>query len=222
MVAKKSDIKRYVTDGIRKTVNKFREYPHIFFSEMDIHAYLYHCLYSSKLEVKTRDGIITSCLHKEYPTNFRYSKDSMEDFGLRKIGRRGNFDLAVLNPEFIEEFDIKNVINKEIRDIEIRSQNKEKFRNELLFAIELKYVVNNHKSFVKEVEKDIEKLTIASKYQSFEAYNLVFCNHEYRYMSELEKIIEKPNPTIKNLLATSFYKDSKKVTPKTITNGWNT
>ena len=93
MVTKKSDIKLLVTDGIRKTVNKFREYPHIFFTAMDIHAYLYHCLYSSNFEVTTRDGIITSCLHKEYPTNFRYSKDSMDDFGLRKKGRRGNFDL---------------------------------------------------------------------------------------------------------------------------------
>ncbi len=219
MVTKKSDIKLLVTDGIRKTVNKFREYQHIFFTEMDIHAYLYHCLYSSKLEVTTRDGIITSCLHKEYPTNFRYSKDSMDDFGLRKKGRRGNFDIAILNPEFIEEFDIKNVINKDVRDVEMRRHNKEKFRKELLIAIEIKYVVNNNKSFVEEVEKDNKKLSIASTYQSFEAYNLVFCNHEYKYMNELKKIIEETNPAIRSLLAVSFYKDYKKVTPKPITNG---
>jgi len=221
MVAKKSDIKIYVNDGIRKTVNKFREYPHIFFTEMDIHAYLYHCLYSTKLEVKTRDDIITSCLHKEYPTNFRYDKKSMTNYGLNKEGRRGNFDLVVLNPDFIEEFDIKNVVNKDVRDLELRSQNKEKFRNELLIAIEIKYAVNNNKSFVKEVEKDIKKLSIASTYQRFEAYNLVFCNHEYKYMNELKKTIEEANPTIKSLLAISYYRDSKKVTPKPITNGWN-
>ena len=221
MVAKKSDIKIYVTDGIRKTVNKFREYPHIFFTEMDIHAYLYYCLYNTKLEVKTRDDIITSCLHKEYPTNFRYDKKSMTNYGLIKEGIRGHFDLVILNPEFIEEFDIKNVVNKDIRDVELRSQNKEKFRNELLIAIELKYVINNSKSFVEEVEKDITKLSIASKYQSFEAYNLVFCNHEYKYLNELKKTIEKPNPAIKSLLAISYYRDSKKETPKPITNGWN-
>ena len=215
------ELKGFVHDKIRKTVNKFREYPHIFFTEMDIHAYLYHCLYSSKLEVKTRDEIITSCLHKEYPTNFRYSKKNMKNYGLSKKGRRGNFDLVVLNPEFIEEFDIKNVINKDIRDVEIRSQNNEKFRKELLIPIEIKYVVNNSKSFVEEVEKDIQKLSIASKYQSFEAYNLVFCNHEYKYMNELKNTIEKPNPAIKSLLAISYYRDSKKVTPKPITNGWN-
>jgi len=201
MITDKSNLTAYVDYGIRKTVNKFGEYPHIFFTEMDIHAYLYHCLYSSKLEVKTRDGIITSCLHKEYPTNFRYSKDSMEDFGLRKKGRRGNFDIAILNPEFIEAFDIKNVINKDVRDVEMRSHNEEKFRKELLIAIEIKYIINNNESFVKEVEKDIKKLSIASEYQSFEAYNLVFCNHEYKYMNELKKIIEETNPAIRSLLA---------------------
>ncbi len=221
MTIENLELKGFVHDKIRKTVNKFREYPHIFFTEMDIHAYLYHCLYSSKLEVKTRDDIITSCLHKEYPTNFRYSKESMEDFGLRKIGRRGNFDFVVLNPEFIEEFDIKNVVNKDIRDVEKRSLNKEKFRNELLIAIEIKYVVNNSKSFVEEVKKDLKKLSIASKKQSFEAYNLVFCNHEYKYISELKDAIVMANPNIRSLLALSYYKDSKKVTPKPITNGWN-
>ena len=184
-------------------------------------AYLYHCLYSTKLEVKTRDDIITSCLHKEYPTNFRYDKKTMTNYGLRKEGKRGHFDLVILNPEFIEEFDIKNVINKDVRDVELRSHNQEKFNNELLFAIELKYVINNNKSFVEEVEKDEKKLSIASKYQSFEAYNLVFCNHEYKYMNELKKTIEEANPTIKSLLAISYYRDSKKVTPKPITNGWN-
>ena len=57
--------------------------------------------------------------------------------------------------------------------------------------------------------------------QSFEAYSLVFCNHEYKYMNELKKTIEKPNPTIKSLLAISCFMDSKKVTPNPITNGWN-
>ena len=145
----------------------------------------------------------------------------MEDYGLNKIGRRGNYDLAVLNPKFIEEFDIKNVVNKDVRDLEIRSKNKEKFRSELITAIELKYVINNNKRFIDEIEKDIEKLSIALKYQSFEAYNLVFCNHEYQYMGELKETVEKANPSIKSLLAISYYKNSTKVTPKPIMNGWS-
>ena len=55
----------------------------------------------------------------------------------------------------------------------------------------------------------------------FEAYNLVFCNHECKYMNELMKTIEDANPAIRSLPAVSYYKDSKKNTPKPITNGWN-
>ena len=216
----KSKINELVSDGIRKTVNKFREHPCIFFSEMDIHSYLYHCLYSTKLEEKTIDGVITSCLHKEYPTNFRYSKVTMEDYGLSKQGVRGHFDFAILNPKFLRDFNIKNIENKSIRETERRSKNK-KFENELLSAIELKYVVNNNRQFVKEVEKDTKKLVIGLKYQSFEAYNLVFCNTQYHYIDELTKLVENTTPSIKIMLVRSHYANDKKSTPKPITNGWS-
>jgi hypothetical protein len=211
----------FVNDGIRKTVNKFREHPWIFFSEMDIHSYLYHCLYSTRFEVKTSDGVITSCLHKEYPTNFRYSKETMEDYGLSRKGVRGHFDFAILNPLFIQDFSIAHIMNKSIGDTEVRSRNRDKFRNELFSAIELKYVVNNSRKFIEEVEKDIKKLSIGLKYQSFEAYNLVFCNCEYHYIDELTKIIETAESNIKNILVRSHYTKDKKDTPKPITNGWN-
>src|SRR5665647_1257684 len=102
-------LKEIVNDGIGKTINKFREHPRIFFSEMDIHSYLYYCLYSTRFEVKTKDGVLTSCLHKEYPTNFRYSKETMEDYGLNKEGVRGHFDFVVLNPQFVQENSIASI-----------------------------------------------------------------------------------------------------------------
>jgi hypothetical protein len=193
------ELKKVVFTGIKRTVNKFREQPYVFFTEMDIHSYLYHCLYRSKLEVETKDGVITTCLHKEYPTNFRFDKKSMENYGLEKKGRRGNHDFVVLNPHFVTEFDIKNVVNKNIRDIEARSRNEEKFRNELVAAIELKYVINNKKQFIEEVKKDIKKLSIAQNKQNFEAYNLVFCNHEYCYLDELKKVVTKKDQSVYNI-----------------------
>jgi hypothetical protein len=220
MVLEQLELKRLVSDGVRKTVNKFREQPHIFFSEMDIHAYLYHCLYSSKLEARSNDGIPTTCLHTEYPTNFRYSKETMEDYGLNKKGRRGNFDFVILNPQFITAFDILNIRNKNIRDVEGRRRSNEMFRRELIAAIELKYVISNNKQFIDDIEKDRKKLSLALKYQNFEAYNLVFCNHRYYYMSELKEVVKNTNQSIKSLLVTSYYINSKKVTPKPITNGW--
>jgi len=219
LIIEESKLKRSVFDAVKKTVNKFREQPCIFFTEMDIHSYFYRCLYSKKIEVKTKDGVITSCLHQEYPTNFRTSQ-SMEDYGLSKVGQRGHHDLAVLNPKFIADFDIKNVVNKDIRDLEVRSRNKEKFRGELIAIIEMKYVISNTSGFIDEIEKDIKKLSIALKYQDFEAYNLVFCNHKYYFMDELKKAIEKADQSIRSLLAISYYANSKKVTPKPITNGW--
>jgi hypothetical protein len=210
-----------VSDGIRKTVNKFREYPCIFFSETDIHSYLYYCLYSTRFEVKTKDGVITSCLHKEYPTNFRFSKDNMEDYGLSKEGVRGHFDYAVLNPQFIQENSIARIENKNIRGTEAGARNKDKFRNELLTAIELKYVVDNRKKFIEEVEKDNKKFSIGLIYQNFEAYNLVFCNTQYHYINELIELVEKTDSSIKIMLVMSHYANDKKNTPKPITNGWS-
>lgn len=88
MAIAESRLKKLVSDAIKKTVNKFRECPHLFFTETDMHAYFYHCLYSTRLEVKTGDGILTTRLHKEYPTNFRYTRSDMEimDWKRKEIG----------------------------------------------------------------------------------------------------------------------------------------
>jgi hypothetical protein len=203
----------------------------MFFSEMDIHSYLYYCLYSTRFEVKTSDGVITSCLHKEYPTNFRYSKKTMEDYGFEQKGVRGHFDFAILNPQFVKDFSIKNIMNKDIRDTEVRykfnrdaeagSRNANIFRNELLTAIELKYVTNNSVKFIEEAEKDIKKLSLGLKYQSSEVYNLVFCNCDYCNIKKLVELIEKTESKIKSILVMSHYTNDKKYTPKPITNEWN-
>jgi hypothetical protein len=214
-------LKKMVNYGIRKTINKFREHPSIFFSETDIHSYLYQCLYNTRFEAKTKDGVTTSCLHKEYPTNFKFSKDTMKDYGLSKEGVRGHFDFVILNPQFIQQNSIATIENKNIRGTEIKAKIKDKLRNELLTAIELKYVVNNRRKFIDEVEKDIKKLSIGLKYQSFEAYNLVFCNCEYYYINELTTLIEKAPSNIKSVLVRSHYTKDMKNAPKPKTNGWN-
>lgn len=223
-----SELKRLVAEGIRRTVNKFREHPYVFFTETDIHAYIYHLLYSKRLMAKTKDGVLTTCLHKEYPTNFRYSKETMADYGLRRKGTRGNFDLVVLNPQFIRTNDIKNVVNKDVLDVEERSKSRERFRKELIAVIEFKYVINNSKNFVTLVEKDTIKLSHGLKYQDFEAYNLVFCNLKYHYAKDLEEEIRtfeyqtgaKGKHRIRKLLVRSYFEGPIKVAPKPLTNGW--
>ena len=187
---------------------------------MDLHSYLYYCLYSTRLEARTADGVITSCLHKEYPTNFRYSKLTMEDYGLSKQGVRGHFDFAILNPQFVKNSSLSALTNKEVENVAVRIKNLDIFRKELLAAIEVKYVVNNSRKFIDEVEKDNKKLLTGLKYQSFEAYNLVFCNHNYFYLPKLIQTIESTESAVKNILVISRYNGEKKDTPKPITNGW--
>jgi len=84
-----------ISSGIRALVEKFRETPYIFYSEQDMHAYLSHKLISGKLGeffVETHFGDRSVLLHKEYPTLRIYPG-----------GRRGHFDLAIIDPEYASE-----------------------------------------------------------------------------------------------------------------------
>ena len=71
-----TDVEMLVYDGIRKTINRFREKPFFYFTESDIHASLQRDIMEggSKELVHREDGIAVSLVHLEYPTNFRYKK----------------------------------------------------------------------------------------------------------------------------------------------------
>jgi len=87
-----------VGSAIRALIEKFIEMPYFFYSEQDMHAYLYHKLISGKLGeffVETRSGDRSVLLHKEYPTLRIYPR--------RRRGRRGHFDLAIIDPEYASE-----------------------------------------------------------------------------------------------------------------------
>jgi len=84
-----------ISSGIRALVEKFIEMPYFFYSEQDMHAYLYHKLISGKLGeffVETHFGDKSVLLHKEYPTLRIYPG-----------GRRGHFDLGIIDPEYASE-----------------------------------------------------------------------------------------------------------------------
>ena len=226
MVSKSDNINDAVWRAINKTINKFREHPYYFFTESDIHSYFYYALYSKKYEVSTIDKKRIYCIHREYPTNFRYKKSELlnEDFKKpydlsMKVGDRGNYDIAILNPEFIENANSKeDIVNKSVKLLEIRTKDNKNFK-ELLFAIEFKYVINNSKNFVDEVKKDNKKLLFAKEYgSSTEAVNLVFCNVDFKYKSELISVIENASDKIVLIFIQSYYDNNKKITPKPIEN----
>jgi hypothetical protein len=136
-----------VYEGIRKTINRFRERPLFYFSEVDIHSYLHHDILqgnSSMFYQNISSNHPISLVHLEYPTNFRYQKDELltgiKISGLKETnsiksdkGGRGNYDLAVLNEKFIHDVDkkysgleekIKHIMNKDISYSRERIENR--------------------------------------------------------------------------------------------------
>jgi hypothetical protein len=201
-------------DAVRKTINKFRENPYYFFTESDIHSYFYYCMYNSTFEVN-RDNRRIYLVHREYPTNFRYIKKDLSnpDSNISKyypldgsIGRRGNYDMAVINPDFADNAtNINHIINKNIKDLIVRNNNSDSNDKELLFAIEFKYIISNSIDWVNQVALDNKKLEFALENGAKEAINLVFCNTDYyKYKEELDKVISSPGK-VKTILVQTYY-----------------
>jgi len=91
---------------------KFIRYPHLFYTESDMHCYLYYLLYAGRTFkgfIETKDGRRTVLLHKELPTIGKYARDSQ---GLLvpsdKARARGHFDIAIINSLHSEEYELKH------------------------------------------------------------------------------------------------------------------
>jgi len=91
---------------------KFIRYPHLFYTESDMHCYLYYLLYAGRTFkgfVETADGKKTILLHKELPTIGKYARDSQ---GLlvpsKKARARGHFDIAIINGLLSKRRDLKH------------------------------------------------------------------------------------------------------------------
>jgi len=199
-------------DAVRKTINKFRENPYYFFTESDIHSYFYYCMYNSTFEVKRNNRRIY-LVHREYPTNYRYYKKDLlgKNYEVKKpdekIGGRGHYDMAVINPDFANAADnINHIINKNINDAKSRyNGNIKNFDGELLFAIEFKYIISNSKNWIEQVKIDNKKLEFALKYGAEEAINLVFCNNNYHHINDLKNAISSSPPRVKTVLIQTYF-----------------
>ena len=186
---------------IEKCINslafKFIENPYNFFTEADLHSYLYYfMLRSGSLNLKVQYQIGTNTnikqktvlLHREYPTFFRYTKkdlknytgnnpwDFANNFLLNNKGGRGHYDFVILNDKFISKYDFEFV----------RARNYEILKSKLNLAkpispvpftaaIEFKYLINNSKNILEEVELDFKKLSLTKGLGHAETiYMLIF------------------------------------------------
>jgi hypothetical protein len=246
--SKLTDFDLIVFDSIRKSINRFRERPLYFFTESDIHSFLQSDLMqnNSKLFIHSDKNI--SLVHLEYPTNFRYQKDKLiegydrlapdpldHETSIRSNhGDRGNFDLVILNPEFIERITqfyskdneyIAHIINKDKnRSVErinnhdyncsiADGQSASRFHREIKYAIEVKYIHRfnaTNKNMLEEIVKDNEKLRLALWHSNkfLRPINLIFCSTLSKERSDKkEPIIERIKNYITNGKTSDVIKD---------------
>lgn len=92
-------------NAIRGLITRFRAHPYAFYTESDLHCYLYHLLYRGGLInglYRTAEGQDTILLHKEYPTATRYSREPDKTLKPSPQGRRrGAFDICIWDPHYI-------------------------------------------------------------------------------------------------------------------------
>jgi len=92
--------------AIRSLVRRFRNHPYAFYTETDMHCYLYHRLYRPLFNglYRTSEGHDTILLHKEYPTVSRYAREASGHLRTDPAGRRrGHFDISIWDPAFIRD-----------------------------------------------------------------------------------------------------------------------
>lgn len=163
--------KKLIHESIKTIRNQFYRKPDNFFNEHEFHQYCYHVFYRKKEFSKqyvTRDGKKTNILHPEYPTLKRFSRKKI---GLDPNGARARYDMAILNPTFIENNELAKV---RCRDISrFKKPNDFKSKN-LIAAIEFKYIINHSQKYVSEIKFDYIKLKNADEVGL--KYMLVFAN----------------------------------------------
>lgn len=220
-----------VFEGIRKTINRFRERPYEFFTEADLHSSLVKDIQSGSSNVLLKElvaspRITISLLHQEYPTNLRYKKQQlmMKDMDMQdieeleddlrsnqNIGSRGHYDIAVIHPEFVNEtlqnqkdiIDVLEVlINKDIATSRDRD-----YMCDLYYAIEVKFfhLFNiKNTNMIKEVMADTAKLMLTQKFYDpkvVRPIQIIFCASD-------DESAKKSNPSgqsgLSSQMATHF------------------
>jgi len=100
-----------VASCLERLGRKFIRYPHLFYTESDMHCYLYYLLYAGRIFkglIETIDGKKTILLHKELPTIGRYIRDSKGVLVPSEKGARGHFDIAIINSVNSKTYDFKH------------------------------------------------------------------------------------------------------------------
>lgn len=164
-----------VEKSIKTIANQFFYRPYNFFSEEEFKEYLFAVFYRQKEFAKTyetTDGKRTMLVHPEYPSTKRIKLEASK-------GYRRWYDVAILNPDFIQSNPYKNVANRTEKDACLEGKN-------IIAAIEFKYLTGKIKeqSFVM-LNNDVLKLDQAE--EVIGKYCLIFSNCPQQDKSWLQR-----------------------------------
>lgn len=175
-----------VESGINELIRTFQKNPYFFYSENDLHCYLYHEIYGKLVhgdwQCKTRDAKTSVLLHKEYPTKQRHSAKELKE-GVPG-GARGHFDLSIWNPSKTEE-----------RLFRVRQSTDFEKEQQTFIAIEFDLIEgsNGLDSAVHHLRWDLLKLRSA-KNEIEQGYLLAFVRdwvHSNKFLEEIRGEVAK-------------------------------
>jgi len=158
----------------------FQEHPRQFFTEHDIHTQLALIAIrllerKGSLYAQTRDGVVVSRVHHEYPTPFRclmkgseFKLITEEKFRAEKQNnpefraRRGFLDFAIINSEYIFSNKLNVVSGKRYTDL------RESMRDRQCVALDLAVEVVYYPTFDERLHDGIMNRRVSSTIQDYQ------------------------------------------------------
>jgi len=112
------DIQLNLERAIHQLVDEFLNEPYRFFSEADAVSRFHQLLDADaqlNARVPSQDGVPLSTIHQQYPTFFRFD-DAQPTARLdaSSKARRGQYDIAILSPEFIRKHPVETIKNRDL------------------------------------------------------------------------------------------------------------
>jgi hypothetical protein len=114
-----------VENAIHSLIREFLEEPYRFFTEADAVTRFRQILEADPTinqKVETENGFVTSVIHQEYPTFFRFDgKNPIARLPDNSKASRGHYDIVILNPSFVRAHTVEAVKNRDFRSVRNKS-----------------------------------------------------------------------------------------------------